>query len=361
MGPGWVYYYPSYYNQIPGHHQAAQHAAGHPIYVPGPPMPMSMYGHHMMGAYPQGMFMYPTAGTPTSGAQPMAMAPAPGPTGVLSPTGFVQINAEEGQYDPQAVAQPVDQMGPPATAAPSEQMWNQEQGAPMAMGYQEIVPPHEQQMPQTGEVNAEVYGDPGNAPEQQPFMEQSTLNPNVANFMTLKQQQELNQQQQPMEQTYEGAVEAQGVHVQPIQMIPNQEMIIQPGYEHLAPNAPPQALAFDMSGQPIVVSEGEIGFMDGRMLVTATPVGDFNQSVQTTPIVDVPVPQATEEVLVDESQAQPNVAFVKVADYNSPQVPVASESIVQDHNSSNTVNAGTPENVETPSQEVSHKVSHHVM
>lgn len=361
---GWFYYspYPGYYNQIAGHHQAAaaQQATGHPIYVPGPPMPM--YGHHMMSGYPQGMFMYPPAGTPNAGAQGVPVGPPTGPAAVMSPeygfgaeagkgVNFVPVSGEEGQFEAiQGQQQP--QPGEPmvqAGAAPT-QVWTQGQGGPVPIEFQEVmVSPHEQQV-QTGE-GVEGFPDGSVIDQQQGYMEQSTLNPNVANFMP-KQQQEMNeqqQQQQSNEQVYSDNVEHQQVmHGQAVQMIAGQEMIVQPGFEHLASH-PQQALAYDMAGQPIVVAtdQGEVTYMaagmDGGLLVAGAS-NEYEQP-QQVPLnaTGMALPPVRQDVLLtvdpqQEQQQQNSVVYTNVmipsngCNLDSPKVPVVStKSIVQNN------------------------------
>lgn len=382
MNPsGWFYYtpYPGYYNQIAGHHQAAaaQHATGHPIYVPGPPMPM--YGHHMMGGYPQGMFMYPPGATPNAGAQGVPVGPSTGPAAVMSPeygfgaeagkgANFVPVSGEEGQFEViQGQQQP--QLGEPMVqavggAAPT-QIWTQDQGGPVPIEFQEVmVSPCEQQVP-AGE-GGEGFPDATVADQQQGFMEQSRLNPNVANFMTLKQQQEMNeqqQQQQSNEQVYSDGVEQQQVmHGQPVQLIATQEMMVQPGFEHLAAH-PQQALAYDMTGQPVVVTtdQGEVAYMasmDGGLLVAGSS-NEYEQP-QHVPLNAAGVSQlGGEDVqLIDSQQQQQQPTSVVYTselvpgnNLDSPKVPVVMKPIVSNNNNTTTVNnavSPSPQTVALP-------------
>lgn len=336
---GWFYYTPyhGYYNQMaPGHHQAAaaaQHATGHPIYV-APHMPM--YGHHMMGGYPQGMFMYPTAAAPHQGVVQT------GPSGIISPEyqggfadagkgNFVQTTVpvvatgEDGQPQYEVIQPPQQQQhvpGQPQQAGGEPNVIWTQGTVTGPVEYQEmvVVDPQQQQMQPPGGETMEEYSnavvvDQGYMDQQQqtPTHVHHTLNPNVANFMPLKQQQEMSEQEEsPAEVLYNENGE-QLIQQQVQLMPPGQEMMVQQsGYEHVQQ----QTLAYDMSGQPIMVNEqGEVAYL-GNVVVPE----EFNQQ-QQVPLSFVTEPQAGG---MEQQQQQPpnNIVYTNMSNINSPKVPV---------------------------------------
>lgn len=288
---GFFYYapYPGYYNQIPsGHHPgaaaaaAAQHATGHPIYVSHGP-PMAMYGHHMMGAYPQGMIMYPTAGGPPQGA----VVQAGGPVGMISPEyaaygeatannkgNFapvtVPVVTSAGEFDgpSQGMQGPplLDQQAPQMVAP--TQIWTA--GGQMPVDYQEMVvvegnqPLPQGQMTEGGGEAVEEYSNAVVVVVDEGYMEQPsaqtpthvhhTLNPNVANFMPLKQQQEQQQllnrrsnEQQVVSDVYAENVGDQGRQYSTVMGEQQQQ--------------PPPQLSYDLNGHPILMDESQANHM----------------------------------------------------------------------------------------------------
>lgn len=169
--PFYYQYHPNYYANQMGHHPSAQHATGHPIYVPGPTMPM--YSPHIAYGHPQGMFMYPAA--------------------VMSPD-YAIIDEKGGVVEE---ASNYEHMSPAGTVPGGHPMWQpgqaieyQDPGATIAV----ISPPS-----QLDEFQQQIpvdQGDPqmGMEPSTAPPSSQHILNPNVANFMTIKQQMEQQQE-----------------------------------------------------------------------------------------------------------------------------------------------------------------------
>ncbi|GAB0092632.1 ubiquitin carboxyl-terminal hydrolase 10-A [Sergentomyia squamirostris] len=176
--PGYspIYYsYPNFYphsSHNPMPHPSAQHAAGHPIYVPNP---MQMYpsSHQIPYAPPHQLFMYP----------PAMMSPPEYP--IMDE----KVVEEQGQVND-------GQMGVMG------QMWS----AQMPMEFTNMPPTQPGQeeylVTQQEIINPSGIMMPEMMPSPQPS-HQHVLNPDVANFVTMKQmaqaEQEQLMQQQPQQ------------------------------------------------------------------------------------------------------------------------------------------------------------------
>lgn len=375
MNPAWFYYAPApyagYYNQMPpGHHQVAaaatQHATGHPIYhVP-------MYGHPMMSGYPQGMVMYPSGAAPPQG---VVQSGGGGPNSIITSEyggyvsggdgaakgNFVQAaipvvtagDETQQQYEAQQQQQTPPQQGggeqmvvQQGGGAVPTQIWTPSgggnQSGPLSVDYQEIVvidPQQQQQMQITGEPMEEysnaVIVDQGYMDQQQqqtPTHVHHTLNPNVANFMPLKQQQEMTEQQQNGDQ----GMQQQQQQVQ-MEVLVQQQPPQPGGFEHRhVSQQPQQTLAYDMAGQPIVVNEqGEVAYLATN--VEAADVLAPQEYNQQQVVVAEP-PQGGE-------LQQPNsVVYTNMSNFNmnSPKVPQVPPMTPIVQNINNVASTATP-------------------
>lgn len=195
--PHQLYYHcpPNYYqphSALP--HPSAQHAAGPPIYVQSPAMSMYPPGHQMGYQTHPGVVLYPTA--------------------MMSP-------AEYGMMDDKGDDQSVMSDGSVGVMGP---MWHPQVPMDFPLDHGVMQPGQEEYL-----VQPEMMDDPAAgglimptmmSPQQQPSTAPTTghhvLNPDVANFITRKQQMEQQAQQQ-----------SQMVHQQmlPTDYVQNQPMV----------------------------------------------------------------------------------------------------------------------------------------